>query len=257
MDIKKYTPTKRFSNRAKLYSQARPGYPGSLLDYLCSECKVSQGDKVADIGAGTGISSRALADRGLLVTAVEPNEAMLEEARSHEEYRDKITYVQASAEHTELPPDAFQAVVSAQAFHWFEAQKALAEFHRLLKSGGHLALIWNERDESDQFTREYGDLLRTLPDTSVVEVKRGTAGEAIFDTPLFSNAKLSFFENEQILDREKFISRALSASYAPAPDSPEAARFREELGNVFEKFQHDGLACIKYKSSVYSAEKRD
>jgi SAM-dependent methyltransferase len=182
---------------------------------------------------------------------------MLEEARSHEEYRDKITYVQASAEHTELPPDAFQAVVSAQAFHWFEAQKALAEFHRLLKSGGHLALIWNERDESDQFTREYGDLLRTLPDTSVVEVKRGTAGEAIFDTPLFSNAKLSFFENEQILDREKFISRALSASYAPAPDSPEAARFREELGNVFEKFQHDGLACIKYKSSVYSAEKRD
>lgn len=257
MDINKFTPTKRFSNRAKLYSQGRPGYPDSALDYLCAACRLSKGNKLVDIGAGTGISSRALADRGLHVTAVEPNEAMLDEARSYEEYQGKITYVKATAEATGLPDAAFQAVVCAQAFHWFDPQKALAEFHRLLSPGAYVALMWNERDEADQFTRDYGDLLRTLPDTSLVEVKRGTAGEVLFDSALFSNASLEYFDNEQTLDREKFVSRALSASYAPAPDSPEARAFQEKLENVFKRYAQDGLACIKYKVSVYSAQKRD
>lgn len=257
MDIKKFTPTERFSNRAKLYSQARPGYAEAALDYLLTECKLVKSDRVADIGAGTGISARALADRGLLVTAVEPNEAMLEEARSFEEYQNSITYIKATAEESKLPSASFDAVVCAQAFHWFEPQKALMEFHRLLKQSGHLALIWNERDESDAFARAYGDLLRTLPDTSLLEVKRGSAGEVLFNTPLFSNARLSYFDNVQILDCEKFVSRALSASYAPAPGSNEAAAFEKQLQDIFDRYKEDGQVSLKYKSSVYTAQKRD
>ena len=257
MDVEKYSPTSRFSNRAKLYSQARPGYPPSALDYLCSECQLIPGKKVLDIGAGTGISSRALADVGLLVTAVEPNLAMLDEARAHEDYVDSITYIQASAEHTGLKSGEYDAIVCAQAFHWFDPARALSEFHRLLKHKGYLALMWNERDEEDPFAHEYGDLLRTLPDTSLVEVKRGSAGEVLFDSPLFTAAKLTYFQNEQILDIEGFINRALSASYAPAPESPEASSFRATLQELFDKYQQKGQVVLKYKSSVYSAEKRD
>ena len=249
----KYNPTQRFSARARLYSRARPGYPESALDYIMVHCHLEKGSLVADIGAGTGISSRALANEGLNVIAVEPNEAMLAEASAHEEQKN-ITYVKGTSENTTLESGRFDAVVSAQAFHWFNPELALQEFKRILKPDGWIALMWNERDESDPFTKEYGDLLRTLPDTSLLEVSRGAAGQALFDCDYLKEQHKDDFSNLQVLDLDLFLGRAFSASYSPDPDSREALVFEEKLRAVFDRYAvDDGQVVMKYVCSVYSA----
>lgn len=251
----KYNPTQRFSARAKLYSKARPGYPQSALDYIMVHCHLDKGSKLADLGAGTGISARAFADQGCHVTAVEPNDSMLNEAVAHDDYKKQISYVKATAENSTLPDQTYDAVVCAQAFHWFNPELALKEFQRILKPGGWVVLIWNERDESDPFTRQYGDLLRTLPDTSSVEGSRGSAGQALLVSDTFTEKGKSEFQNQQILDLDLFLGRAFSASYAPDPDSPEALMFEEKLRRIFETFCLDEQVTMKYVCSVYTARK--
>ena len=252
----KYNPTQRFTARAKLYSKARPNYPQPALDYIMVHCHLDKDSAVADLGAGTGISARAMATQGCTVTAVEPNESMLNEALAHTEQRNAITYIKATAENSTLPDAAYDAVISAQAFHWFNPDLALAEFQRILKPGGWVVLIWNERDEKDTFTLEYGNLLRTLPDTASVEVPRGTAGQALLDSDLFQEKSKCDFQNAQVLNLDLFLGRAFSASYAPDPDSPEALVFEDKLREVFNRFaSKDAEVTMRYVCSVYSAQK--
>src|SRR6185295_11765147 len=192
---------------------------------------------------------RAFANLGVHVVGVEPNEAMLSEAREHPDCRDRIVYVKAAAEDTGLPADSFDLIACAQAFHWFDPDKALTEFHRMLKKGGWVALIWNERDETDAFTKQYGDLLRSWPDTSKVEMKRGKAGEPLLHSAKFNNRERHCFLHSHEMTLDKLIGRALSASYAPAPDSPEAESFSLKLRDLFAEFQKDNLVIMRYESS--------
>ncbi len=254
MNIEKYNPTGRFSDRAKLYSQARPDYPGSALDFIEAQLH-GGGGEVLDIGAGTGISSRALAAKGFRVTALEPNEEMLQEAREHPAYREKIEFVKARAEQTGLSSDTFDGILCAQAFHWFDPDLALIEFCRLLKSAGWLFLMWNERDEKDEFTKRYGDLLRTLPDTSRVELKRGEAADPLMVSSLFHNQFKKSFEHEQVLDLSGFLGRAFSSSYVPHIDSDEGKSFAKQLEDLFAFFQVNGSIVLKYECSVYCGQK--
>lgn len=255
VDVDNLKPTERFGNRAKYYSQARPDYPAALLDYIWQHCHLSPGSKIVDIGSGTGISSRALAERGTHVTGIEPNDAMLEEAMTNPNFRDKIEYIKASAESTGLPNDCFDAIFCAQAFHWFQPDIALQEFRRILKPGAWVVLIWNERDESDTFTKSYGDLLRTLPDTSQVEVQRGKAGNALLESSQFCNALRKTFAHQQILDLQKLIGRAFSASYSPTPETAEAVDFEQKLRELFNAFQQKQQVNLKYECSAYLAQK--
>ena len=250
-----YNPTERFSNRASQYSQARPDYPADALDFILKRCALGNGSKLVDIGAGTGISTRAFASRGLNVTGVEPNQAMLDEAEKNKDFSELIQYARGKAEETGLPSNSYDAVLCAQAFHWFEPGLALAEFNRLLKPGGWIILIWNERDEKDLFTKEYGTLLRTLPDTKNVELNRFNAGAPLLESKIFKQQDKTCFANEQILDLEKLIGRAFSASYAPEPGTGEAAAFEERLARLFRLFQKDGKVVIRYECSVYTAQK--
>jgi ubiquinone/menaquinone biosynthesis C-methylase UbiE len=247
----KYDPTQRFSSRAKHYSKARPGYPREALEFVITHCGLDAHSHIADIGAGTGISSRAFAEMGLRITAVEPNEAMLAEAISHEEQRDKITFVKGTGENTTLPEAEYDAVICAQSFHWLNSEKAFREFRRILKPGGWVVLIWNERDESDPFTKEYGDLLRTLPDTASVELPRLGAGKALLDSEWFVDREKTNFPMLQVLDADLLVSRAFSASYSPAPGSPGAPVFESKLVALFHKYAANNEVTMKYLCSVY------
>lgn len=241
----------RFSSRAKVYSQARPGYPQETVEYICRRFGLGADSKIADIGAGTGISSRAFAAAGMQVLALEPNAAMLEEARLIPEYRDRISFLQVGAEDTGLPAGTIDAIISAQAFHWFDPQKALSEFRRILKPSAGLALIWNERDESDPFTRAYGDLLRTLPDTAGVELKRGVAGQALLDSQEFCGQERVSFVNRQLLDLDALKARAFSASYVPEAGSEAGLHFEKSLEELYARFRETEALGLKYECSVY------
>ena len=114
-------PQSRFSDRAEDYAKYRPSYPTAAIDCILQEFKEKSPLIAADIGAGTGISSRLLADRGVRVIAIEPNAAMRQVAEAHP----LVEFRHGSAEATKLPDKSVDLVTCFQAFHWFNNDKCL------------------------------------------------------------------------------------------------------------------------------------
>ena len=164
----------RFSNRVEDYDRYRPGYPPALFALLREHCGLRPGHAVADIGSGTGLLTGPLLDYGNTVYAVEPNGPMRQAAERRYGGRSGFLSVDGSAEATGLPPWSVDLVVAAQAFHWFEPGAARAEFVRILRPPGWVALVWNERPhEATGFEAAYESLLaRHAIDYAAVDHRR-------------------------------------------------------------------------------------
>src|SRR5262245_60365379 len=174
-------PTGRFTGLSDVYAKYRPSYPSTAIDAIISRCGLTSGSLLVDVGSGTGISSRLFSDRGIRVLGIEPNAEMRStaSARAGSPGRQAVQYQDGRAEATGLPTSVADAVLSAQAFHWFDPEAALLEFHRISKPNGWVILMWNERDERDHFTAAYGTIIRSAPDALATELPRGAAGEAL------------------------------------------------------------------------------
>ena len=129
-----------FGAAADLYDSSRPSYPPEAVRWMLGAAPL----RVVDLGAGTGIFSRLVASLGHEVVAVEPDDGM--RARLAET-SPGVTVLAGSAEAVPLPASSVDAVVAAQAYHWFDNDEARLEIARLLKPGGVFAPIWNIRDE--------------------------------------------------------------------------------------------------------------
>jgi len=138
--------TGRFSDRVEDYVRYRPGYPSAVIDLFKAELGLGAGTCVADAGSGTGIFSELLLRAGATVYGVEPNPEMRAAAERLLAGYSGFHSIAAPAEDTGLPGGSFDLVTAAQAFHWFDAQRARTEFSRLLRPGGHVALVWNGRE---------------------------------------------------------------------------------------------------------------
>lgn len=149
-------PLGDFAPQAKAYA-ARPGYPEALVDLVASRAGVKAGDRVADLGAGTGIFTRHLAARGFVVDAIEPNPAMRAEAPALHD----VHWHEGTFEQTSLRSSSVRWVTAAQAFHWADPPRALPELHRILQPGAHLTCLWNDRrDEHSPWLRAVMDVIR-------------------------------------------------------------------------------------------------
>jgi SAM-dependent methyltransferase len=216
------SPTTRFADRASDYALFRPSYPAAAIDAALAGLAPGPPVTAADIGAGTGISSRLFADRGVAVLAVEPNPAMRESADPHP----GVTFVDGTAEATGLPAESVELVICAQAFHWFRPREALAEFRRIVKPGGRLVFLVNERDPEDPTTRVYNAAMKAAVERELSEGMRGSVDEALRDAGLA--APIVSFPNPQALARDSLIGRARSASYVPK----EGARYEQLLRDL-------------------------
>ncbi len=143
-----------FTPQADAYARARPGYPRAMVTILLKLMELGEGDSIAEIGAGTGLFTATLAERGLKVTAIEPSAEMRSRARTHAGVEQRA----GAFEETGLEDGSQSWIVAAQAFHWAEAQRALPELRRVLRPGCCLTVLWNNRDiESSEvlgFTRD-------------------------------------------------------------------------------------------------------
>ena len=145
-----------FTNNADGYVRGRPDYPPILDQWLRDALGLSPGRIAVDLGAGTGKFIPRLRTTGATVIAVEPVDAM--RARLAVTYPD-VDARGGTADAMPLADASVDAVVCAQAFHWFATETALAEIARVLKPGGVLALVWNVRDESVAWMRRATEII--------------------------------------------------------------------------------------------------
>src|SRR5258708_29430755 len=121
----------RFSNRVANYVKYRPGYPREIVGFLEAKCGLTHESVIADIGCGTGISSRMFLENGSRVIGVEPNAAMRAAAEEYLAGFPNFMPVDGTSDRTTLPDASVDLVVAAQAFHWFEPEKTRPEFGRI------------------------------------------------------------------------------------------------------------------------------
>ena len=251
----RFTPatnaTTRFSDRVENYSRCRPGYPPEALQVLKDDCGLRPDHAIADIASGTGIWTRLLLENGNRVVGVEPNAEMRQAGERLLAGFPRFTNVAGTAEATTLPDASVDFVTAAQAAHWFDRERARREFARILKPGGWLVLLWNERlTDSSPFLRDYEQLLLTFgTDYQEVRHERTTAVVNEFFDPAPFQERV--FPMRQEFDYAGLEGRLLSSSYAPGPGHPRYAAMLKELHRIFDKHVVDGRVAFDYRTRVY------
>jgi SAM-dependent methyltransferase len=232
-----------FARGAGAYARARPGYPPEALDWAVERAGLRAGDPVVDIGAGTGILTRLLLERALGVVAVEP----LEEMRAHLEAAGLGAEVRAgTAERLPVADASLAAVFAANAFHWFDAERAPAEIHRALRPGGALVLLWGLRDTDDPLQARLEEISRRL--LSATDGYPTPSSHAVLErSGLFEPAGARRFPYRQRLDEASVLDLVSSWSVVGAAD-PEA---REAvLEEVAALVRGRGTVSLLYSTAV-------
>ena len=241
----------RFSNRVADYVRYRPGYPAALIDLLRDECGLRSDHVIADIGSGTGILAKLFLENGNRVFGVEPNDGMRRAGEECLSGFTKFFSVHGSADNTTRPDGCVDFVVTGQAFHWFEPVAARAEFARILRPGGLVVVIWNERLlDSTPFLRGYEALLRSFGEdyAQVSEsYPRLAQIQAFFPHAIAHKS----FGNFQEFDFAALAGRVRSSSYMPQEGDANFAPMMAALRELFDRTQQSGRVRMDYTTQVY------
>lgn len=242
-----------FSNRSANYEKYRPRYPESAINMIFANLDLPL--TVADVGAGTGISSRLMAQDGINVLAIEPNIEMTNAAPWHPQ----VQFLQRTAENIPLPSATVDLVTSFQAFYWFDFNKSLQEFRRVLKPKGRLALVWNFWDNRDLASQEY---CRIVLNSSVPQ-KTATSFKSWIQNlqyqifwlgwwlPNFTNLRKYEFHFSQQLDLKGCIGLADSQGFTPS-EGEGLATLVSKLTNFHNDFaDSQGWVTIRYRTYLY------
>ncbi|HEX6128607.1 MAG TPA: class I SAM-dependent methyltransferase [Candidatus Limnocylindria bacterium] len=256
-----------FDTYAGEYDRFRPGYPEELFEAIADRLALPQRPVVVDLGAGTGRASLVMAELGWRVTAVEPGRPLLDILRGAATNAGLlISTVQAGAEETGLDPHSADLVTAAQAFHWFDKDRALPEMARILKPGGGVALFWNVRDgERSPFLADYADLLARHAaagaDTGRYEAigRDETARAFEAHAAAFEAPELVHLHQDVQMTDEQFIGMAFTASYVRVGMPPDVQdRFRIELAGLLGRHGlNDGRPFpVPYRIDLWIARRR-
>ncbi|RYB93769.1 class I SAM-dependent methyltransferase [Nocardioides oleivorans] len=232
--------SRSFGSVAEAYDRGRPSYPAEAITWLMGgEAKV-----VLELAAGTGKLTRDLVDQGHAVFATEPDEAMLAILR---ERVPEVSAKVATAEEIPANDRSVDVVVVAQAFHWFDHEVALAEIARVLKPGGHLALVWNSRDERIPWVRKMGDLLG-------IQDRDTSSARLLGESELFAETEETTFKNWQEVNRESILDLARSRSNFAVMGEAERSENLSKVLAFYDEYGRgmDGMQ-IPYVTRCYRA----
>jgi SAM-dependent methyltransferase len=214
-----------FSSAADVYERGRPGYAPEAIAWVCERLGIGPGRTVLDLAAGTGKLTRDLVPTGARVIAVEP----LDEMRAHlQRVSSEVEALKGTAEDIPLADASVDAVVCAQAFHWFDPERALPEIHRVLRPGGGLALLYNSRDLNDRIQKELDDMLEPYRDTVVCQWTK-QEDFALSAEGLFAEGERRVWKSEQRVTLDVLLETAASRSYIASLDEDVRA---ELLGRI-------------------------
>lgn len=226
-----------FAQSAPAYDRGRPGYPDEAVDWLAARL----GPCVVDLAAGTGKLTRPLAARGFEVIAVEP----IAEMRAVIGRHDRVEVLDGTSEAIPVADSSADAVTVAQAFHWFDGPRALAEIHRVLRPGGVLALVWNRRRMEDEVHRRIQDLLAPHRGDTPAQATDGWRGP-LDASDLFEPGEQRTFDNAQQLDAGGLADRFGSVSFVAALDDAPRAALLADL----RALAASGPITLRYRTEV-------
>ena len=237
---------------AEHYDAYRPSYPAAAVAYIRETGRLDEHSTVVDLAAGTGLMTRLLTPVGRLI-AVEPLPEMRETLRARVA---EAEVVEGAAEAIPLPPAIADAVVTAQAFHWFANLQALREITRVLKPDGALFLVWNAKDPQDETTSGIDAIL--APYRASSPGFAGTNWRAVFEEPgsPLTLAGHETFTWEEVLDLGRLKGRALSASYIALLDETEQAAVLARLEELVGSTAADVPVVTRTRTEVFVARRR-
>lgn len=210
------------------YERGRPGYPPAAVSHLKRAVGIQAGARVLDLAAGTGKLTRALADSGAELIAVEPVAGMREQL---ERATPGVRVLEGAAEQIPLADAELDAVVVAQAFHWFDARGAAAEIHRVLRPGGGLGVIWNAWDEAVPWVGAVQALVHEHVHGAPQHATSRWPAE-LEQTGLFTPLQAKTFAHVVTADLDTLLARVASVSYISVLPDAERARVLEAVAGV-------------------------
>ena len=243
--------TNKFDEKGKIYAKARPDYPKALFEFLISEQMLGKEKTVADVGSGTGIFTAQLSPFVKSIFAIEPNDDMRNKAEDKFKLYPNITSVNATAENTTLPNTSVDLITVAQAFHWFDRKAFKKECKRILKANGKILLVWNDRDTASEVIRDNFAVNKEFCPSF-----KGSSNGIDFSKESFADFfdgeyEAVKFDNSLAYNKEAFIARSLSSSYAPNENDLMFDEYVKALESVFNKHQTNGIVKYPYITRCY------
>jgi SAM-dependent methyltransferase len=230
-----------FAGVADVYERSRPGYPEAAVRWLAG----AEPCDAVDLGAGTGKLTRSLVALGHRVTAVEPLETMLAELRRAVPGAAAIL---GSAEAIPLPDASADVVTCAQAFHWFDHATSLPEIARVLRPGGRLALVWNVRDDREEWVAQLSEV-----NVGRSQFDGSFATEVIDETGLFEPVERAEFAHVQTLERATLQALVRSRSDCAMLDEDARVPVLERVDRLFDAHARDGILRLPYVTVCFRA----
>ena len=257
------TPIKHgeFTALADDYAKYRPDYSKSVLRALRAYVGASRPNfQAVDVGAGTGIWTRILAESGLSCRAVEPNDAMRAQGGTGSKGL-AITWSRGSAETTGLDDQSADWLTMASSFHWADPARALPEFHRVLRPQGFVTVLWNPREvDANPLQQEIEAMIYKL----VPELKRVSSGGAKhspdygpvlistghFENPIFMEAR-----HQIVMSQERYLGAWRSVNDIQKQAGP--TRFADIMDEIQRRIASLGEIIVHYKTRAWTAQRRD
>ncbi len=227
------------------YQSARPDYPSEAVAYLVATLRITEQSHVVDLGAGTGIFTGQLVPYGPRITAVEPAAGMRAVLAAR---LPSVEVLEGRDVDMPLVSGSADCVVVAQAFHWFDAPRALREIHRVLVEGGGLGLIWNERDESIGWVAELGRAMR-WPQMQPYDV--GMDFTRVIESGPFEGVERRTFRFRQVLSHDLLFQRVLSTSYIAVMEDGERDALMADVADVVRRLPSE--VELPYITTAYRA----
>ncbi len=244
-----------FDRGADAYERGRPGYPASAARYLARVLRLGPRRTIVELGSGTGKFTRAILPLRSAVVAVEPTPGM---RRVFARELPQVLLLPGTAEGIPLPDGIADAVVVAQAFQWFRHREAMREIARVLRPGGGLALVWNVRDESSDWSRRVSRIIYRYGRAHLSRERIWKAAIRARSSP-FAALRRRTFPHVQRLTPAEVVDRFLSVSVVAVLPEAERRRVAAEIRELLRAnpaTRGRRLVELPYVTEVYTTHRR-
>jgi SAM-dependent methyltransferase len=245
-----------YQSAVEHYERGRPSYPDDAVSFIVKELAIGPASSVVELGAGTGKFTDLLVFTGAEITAVEPVPAMRE---ALERNCPTVTVLDGTAEEIPAADGSADAVVVAQAFHWFDGERALPEIRRVLREGTRLGLIWNIRDEASDWSERLTAIFDRLSGPDTPRYKHGRWRAAFESTNLFGPLHHWVAYHVHEVSRQAFIDRVLSVSYVASASPAEREHVLAEVTELLDtdpELRRKDRLVMPYRTDVYTCGRR-